>query len=133
MADKAIAVGVVALTLLLGSAAAGEKMHVEVVETSAMITLGPAPFITVFANVILPDGSHAQLICGDRPSDKHCAKIGPISPEKMPVDSTTCSTLGKQTTCVTTNLGRYEAERKGNELTIRAPNGKLKFRIVGSW
>ncbi len=133
MADKTIAVGVVALTLLLGSAAAGEKMHVEVVETSAMITLGPAPFITVFANVILPDGSHAQLICGDRPSDNHCAKIGPISPEKMPVDSTTCSTLGKQTTCVTTNLGRYEAEQKGNELTIRAPNGKLKFRIVGSW
>lgn len=133
MADKTIAVGVVALTLLLGSAAAGEKMDVEVAETSAMITLGPAPFITVFANVILPDGSHAQLICGDRPSDNHCAKIGPISPEKMPVDSTTCSTLGKQTTCVTTNLGRYEAERKGNELTIRAPNGKLKFRIVGSW
>jgi hypothetical protein len=133
MADKTIVVGAIALTLFLGSAAAGEKMHVEVVETSAMVTLGPAPFITVFANVVLPDGSHAQLICGDRPSDNHCAKIGPISPEKVPVDSTTCSTLGKQTTCVTKNLGRYEAERKGNELTIRAPNGKLKFRIVGSW
>jgi hypothetical protein len=133
MVDKKIVVGVVALALLLGSAEAAEKMHVEVVETSAMITLGQAPFITVFAKVILPDGSHASLICGDRPSDNHCAKIDPISPEKMPVDSTTCSTLGKQTTCVTTNLGSYEAQRKGNELTIRAPNGKLKFRIIGSW
>lgn len=133
MVDKRIVVGVAALALLLGSAEAGEKMHVEVVQTSAMITLGAAPFITVFANVILPDGSHAQLICGDRASDNHCAKIEPISPEKMPADSTKCSTLGKQTTCVTTNLGSYEAERKGNELTVRAPNGKLKFRIIGSW
>ena len=133
MADKKMAVGVVALALLLGSAEAGEKMHVEVVETSAMITFGQATFITVFAKVILPDGSHAELICGDRASDNHCAKIDPISPERMPVDSTTCSTLGKQTTCVTTNLGSYEAQRKGNELTIRAPNGKLKFRIIGSW
>jgi hypothetical protein len=133
MAAKKIAVGVVVLTLLLGSAGAGEKMHIEVVETSAMITLGSATFITVFANVILPDGSHAKLICGDRASDNHCAKIEEVSPEKMPVDSTKCSTLGRQTTCVTTNLGRYEAERRGNELTIRAPNGKLKFRIIGSW
>ena len=132
MVDKKIAV-VVVVALLLGGAEAGEKMHVEVVETSAMITLGPAPFMTAFAKVVLPDGSHAALICGDRPSDNHCAKIGPISPEKMASDSTKCSTLGQQSTCVTTNLGRYEAERKGNELTIRAPNGKLKFRIVGSW
>lgn len=133
MADKKLTVSILALALLLGRAEASEKMHVEVVETSAMITLGAAPFITVFANVILPDGSRARLICGDRPSDNHCAKIEPISPEKMSPDSTKCDTLGKQTTCVTTNLGRYEAERKGNELTIRAPNGKLKFRIIGSW
>jgi hypothetical protein len=43
MTDKKIAVGVIALALLLGSAEAGEKMHVEVVETSAMVTLGSAP------------------------------------------------------------------------------------------
>ena len=77
MADTRIAVGIVALTLSLGSAEAGEEMHVEVVETSAMITVGAAPFITVFTNVILPDGSHAKLICGDRPGDNHCAKIEP--------------------------------------------------------
>jgi hypothetical protein len=128
---------IIALALLvvlsLPRADAGDKMRVEVAETSAMVTLGQSVFITVFAKVILPDGSHASLICGDRSSDKNCAKIEPTAPEKMSPDATTCSTLGSQTTCVTRNLGTYDAERKGNELTIRAPNGKLKFRIVGSW
>ena len=133
MTEKKMAVGIVVLALFLGIAEAGERMRVEVVETSAMVTLGSAPFITVFAKVILPDGSHASLICGDRSTDKNCAKIEPTAPEKMSPDATTCSTLGQQTTCVTSNLGRYDAERKGNELTIRAPNGKLKFRITGSW
>ena len=111
---------------------AGDKMRIEVVETSGMVTLGPSPFVTNFAKVILPDGLHASLMCGVR-SDKNCAKIGPTAPEKMSPDATDCFTIGQQTTCVTKNLGMYEAERKGNELTIRAPNGKLKFRIVGSW
>jgi hypothetical protein len=128
---------VFALALLLSTslpfAVAGDKIRVDVVEASGMVTLGPSPFITNFAKVILPDGSHASLMCGARPSDKNCAKIEPIAPEKMSAGATTCSTLGQQTTCVTRNLGTYDAERKGNELTIRAPNGKLKFRIVGSW
>jgi hypothetical protein len=123
-----MAVGVVALVLLLGSAAASEKMRVEVVETSTMISTSS---ITSYAKVILPDGSHASLLCWA--SEGHCAKIEPISPEKMSPDSTNCFTLGKQMTCVTTNLGSYEAERNGNKLTIHAPNGKLKFKIVGSW
>jgi hypothetical protein len=130
-------VSVVALAVLVVLSVprtdAADKMRVEVVETSAMVTLGSAPFIAVFAKVVLPDGSHASLICGDRSSDKNCAKIEPNAPAKMSPDATTCSTLGTQTTCVTRNLGTYDAERKGNELTIRAPNGKLKFRIVGSW
>ena len=128
-----MATSVITLVLLLGSAKAAEKIQVEVVETSAMVMTGASVFVTVFAKVILPSGSHASLICGDRSSDKNCAKIEPAVPEKMPPGATTCGTLGRQTTCVTTNLGRYEAERKGNELTIRAPNSKLKFRIVGSW
>jgi len=128
--NKKMALGVVALALLLGSAEAGEKMHVEVVETSSKITLQPFT-LYAFANVVLPDGSHAQLMC--YAGDGHCAKIEPISPEKMPVDSTKCDKVGRDEICTTANLGRYEAERKGNELTIRAPNGKLKFRIIGSW
>jgi len=117
--------------LALESSKAADKMQVEVVETSSTIRIGQSLLITAFAKVILPDGSHARLMC--LASDGHCANIAPIAPEKMPVDSRTCSTFGKETTCVTSNLGRYEAERKGNELAIRAPNGKLKFRIVGSW
>jgi hypothetical protein len=123
----------VVLSLFAQYAEAGEKMRLEVAETSAMVTSGRGVFITVFAKVVLPDGAHASLICGDRSSDKNCAKIEPTSPEKMSPDATKCSTLGQQTTCVTLNLGTYDAERKGNELTIRAPNGKLRFRIVGSW
>ena len=98
MADTRIAVGITVLALFLGTAEAGEKMHVEVVETAAMVTLGPAPFITVFAKVILPDGSHASLICGDRSSDKNCAKIEPTAPEKMSPDANIHST------CPETNL-----------------------------
>jgi len=129
---RAIALALLVL-LSFSRADAGDKMRVEVAETSAMVTSGRSVFITVFAKVVLPDGSHASLMCGDRSSDKNCAKIKPTAPEKMSPDATTCSTPRQQTTCVTKNLGTYEAERKGNELTIRAPNGKLKFRIVGSW
>jgi hypothetical protein len=118
---KIMVIAMTASVLLSAHAWAGTKMNVEVVETSALITTGPAFFTTIFAKVILPDGSHASLICGDRQSDKNCAKIEPISPEKMPANSTTCDTQGRQMTCVTYNLGRYEAERKGNELTIRPP------------
>jgi hypothetical protein len=124
-----IAVWAIASILLVGNAEAGDKVRVEVVETSTMISR--TLLITNFAKIILPDGSHAALMCFA--SDGHCAKIEPISPEKMQPESTTCNTLGNQMTCVTTNLGSYDAERKGNNLTIRAPNGKLKFRIVGSW
>jgi hypothetical protein len=125
-----IAVWAIAALLLAGSAEAAEKMQVEVVEASSMIS--KTLLITNFAKVILPDGSHAMLMCFA--GDGHCAKIEPVSPEKMSPDSTNCDKLvPSQMTCVTTNLGRYEAERKGNQLTIRAPNGKLKFKIVGSW
>jgi|GEM_PF-2935040 len=124
---------IIVLSVFVPLALAGDKIRVEVVETSGMVTLGSSPFITNFAKVILPDGSHASLTCGARSADKNCAKIEPIAPEKMPPDATTCSTLGQQTTCVTRNLGIYEADRKGNELTIHAPNGRLKFRIIGSW
>lgn len=124
-----LGVSVIACALLFGSAEAADRMRIEVVESSS--TISGSLLITNFAKVILPDGSHASLLCF--PSDGHCAKIEPISPEKMPPESTTCNALPSQMNCVTANLGSYEAERKGNQLTIHAPNGKLKFKIVGSW
>jgi hypothetical protein len=126
-----IAVWAITLLLLARSAEAGDKMRIEVVETSSVSTAIGIP-TAFFAKVILPDGSHATLLC--LPSDGHCASIGPISPEKISPDGTNCDKfVPSQWTCVTKNLGRYEAERNGNKLTIRAPNGKLKFKIVGSW
>jgi hypothetical protein len=109
-----------------------DKFRVKVVETSAMITTNKLGVSTAsFAKVILPNGDHADLYCSG--GDGHCAKIESSTPEKMSPDATTCSTLGDQTTCVTHNLGEYLATRKGNFLTVEAPNGKLKFKIVGSW
>jgi hypothetical protein len=63
----------------------------------------------------------------------HCAKIESAKPEKMNPNATNCSVIGDQTLCVTHDLGEYSATRKGNFLTIEAPNGRLKFKIVGSW
>ena len=83
----------------------------------------------VFAKVILPNGDHASLMCGN----KRCALIKPITPEKMSPNATECSHLESQFTCTTHNLGEYWATRKGNWLTIEAPNGKLTFEITGSW
>src|SRR5258707_14112485 len=60
-------------------------------------------------------------------ADGHCAKIESSRPEKMKPDATNCSVIGDQTLCVTYDLGEYPATRKGNFLTIEAPNGKLKF------
>ncbi|MGA7046952.1 MAG: hypothetical protein WBA08_07540 [Candidatus Sulfotelmatobacter sp.] len=36
-------------------------------------------------------------------------------------------------TCTTKNLGVYSAKRDKDEVVISAPDGKLKYRITGSW
>jgi hypothetical protein len=120
------------LFLLSGVASASDKIQVEVVESSGDLTPTSTGILTnIFAKVILPDGSHASLLCGG--NDNNCAKIESFAPEKMPPDSTKCTEFGNTTTCTTTNLGKYSAVRKGNVLIIFAPNGKLRFKIVGSW
>jgi hypothetical protein len=109
---------------------AAERFKVQVVETSDLTTTTDGRIsLDIFAKVILPNGDHASLMCGD----KRCAKIKPLAPEKMSPDSTKCSRLGNQFSCTTYNLGEYWATRKGNWLTIEAPNGKLSFEITGSW
>jgi hypothetical protein len=114
------------------TAYASDRFKVQVVETSGMITTTAHGISTAtYAKVILPSGDHADLYCGDL--DKHCAKIDPIAPEKMRPDATTCFTQGDQTLCTTRDVGDFWASRKGNMLTIEAPNGKLTFKITGSW
>ena len=112
---------------------ASDKMMVNVVETAWLFETNDTGSLAIItAKVILPDGSHADLLCGTH--DK-CAAIEPIAPEKMPPDSRQCDngTIPHQTSCKTRNLGMYQATRKVNKLTIFAPNGKLTFTIVGSW
>jgi hypothetical protein len=110
-----------------------DKFQVKVVESGAMITANRigSSAASSFAKVVLPSGDHANLYCSD--SDGHCAKIESSAPEKMSPDATKCSTHGLETTCVTYDLGEFPATRKGNILTVEAPNGKLKFKIIGSW
>jgi hypothetical protein len=36
-------------------------------------------------------------------------------------------------TCTTKNLGFYRVKREGLRVVIYAPNGKLEYRITGSW
>jgi len=36
-------------------------------------------------------------------------------------------------TCTTKNLGVYRAKREKDEVMIYAPDGKLEYRITGSW
>jgi hypothetical protein len=119
-----------ALVLANAEAYAAERFHVQVVENSSMTTTTDGRlFVDIFAKVILPNGDHANLMCGN----KRCALIKPIAPEKMSPDATKCFRLGNQFSCTTYNLGEYWATRKGNWLTIEAPNGKLTFEITGSW
>jgi len=119
-----------ALVLANAEVHASERFQVQVVENSSMTTTTDGRlFLNIFAKVILPNGDHASLMCGD----KRCAQIKPIVPEKMSPDATKCFRLGNQFTCTTYNLGEYWATRKGNWLTIEAPNGKLTFEITGSW
>ena len=127
----------VLLLLLVPVCAYGAgRFKVQVVESSSMTTIASTGagtgklFVDIFAKVILPNGDHASLMC----VEKQCALIEPITPEKMnPSKSENCFTLGSQHTCTQQDLGEYWATRKGNWLTIEAPNGKLTFKITGSW
>ena len=83
---------------------------------------------------ILPDGSHAQLMCIT--GDSKCYGIAPnMPPEKIDPKKQQCTNSddGLTTTCTSTGLGTYGAERNKNELVVSAPNGKHKYRMASSW
>jgi hypothetical protein len=92
-------------------------------------TTGLMPSFNHRAKAILPDGSHANLVCF--PWNKGCGVIAPLAPEKS---RSNCEATGGNTTCVTTNLGFYQAKRNKGELVIYTPNGKVRYQIAtGSW
>jgi hypothetical protein len=127
--------GVLLLLFLTGfSIAAEDKIKVQIVEASetSFHSEKTSMVITMYeAKVILPDGSHASLICDS--TDKGCGRIEPFAPEKMASDSKACKTSGERAECTTKNLGYYWAKRTGNVLLIYGPQKKVKFKIVGSW
>ncbi|MGB2676493.1 MAG: hypothetical protein WAN12_05365 [Candidatus Acidiferrum sp.] len=114
--------------------AAEDRIKIEVVSvTESIFYSEKAPVVVTMyeAKVILPDGSHASLICSS--SDRGCGNIEPFAPEKMDPDSTTSQRSSGKVEITTRNLGYYWAKRKGNELFIYGPRKKVKFQIVGSW
>ncbi len=109
-----------------GNTATGDCSTTVTPASDATTGLMPTPLFS--AKAILPDGSHAALACF--PWNKNCAAIAPIAAERSSPD---CTTAGSATLCTTKNLGTYQAKRDKNELLIFTPNGKLKYRITGSW
>jgi hypothetical protein len=90
---------------------------------------GLMPSAQYSAKAILPDGSHAALVC--YPWNKNCGLIEPMATEKS---SFACDTSGGgNMTCTTKNLGIYQAKRDKNDLVIYGPNGKRKYQVTGSW
>jgi hypothetical protein len=79
------------------------------------------------AKVILPDGSHAEILCIS--GDNGCAGIEPMAAEK----SSRNETVGDDMNCIARDLGIYPAKRDKNYLTIYGPKGKLRYHIEGAW
>jgi hypothetical protein len=92
-------------------------------------TTGLMPTAQYSAKAILPDGSHAALVC--YPWNKNCGLIEPMASQKS---SSNCDTSGGgNMTCTSKNLGTYRAKRDKNDLIIYGPNGKRKYQITGAW
>jgi hypothetical protein len=119
-----------------------EKIKVQIVESTNVIqkvVSGPDGqlfrlVLSFHVKAILPDGSHAHLVCMG--GDSKCFGIVPnMPPEQIDPKNQNCTVSqdGLTTTCVSTELGTYDAERTKDELLVYARNGKHKYRIVSSW
>jgi hypothetical protein len=103
------------------------------------------PEVALFdAKAVLPDGSHVELTCSPSPWNKKCRDIAPIVPNAQ--DSAKCfldaiatlaanphAAVGSTASCTTKNLGFYRGVRNKDEIVIHGPDGKLQYRISGSW
>jgi len=122
------------------------------VDVNCISTVTPAteptsytmPQILVYeVKAILPDGSHAQLMCFPSRWNKKCK--GVESSVSNGSDASRCfmdaiatfasnhEDTKKTKTCTTKNLGVFSAKRDKDEVLISAHNGKLEYRVTGSW
>jgi len=121
------------------------------VDVNCVSTVTPAtepssallPQVLVYtAKAILPDGSHATLTCFPSRWEKKCKWVESASStgdgakcymEAIAGFSSNHENTNETKTCTTKNLGVYSAKRDKDEVVISAPDGKLKYRITGSW
>jgi hypothetical protein len=158
-ADK-IKIEIVETTMTIGlvpytSPATPEQIRTQCdtrLDVNCVSTVSPAteptsytmPQILVYeVKAILPGGSHAQLTCFPSRWNKKCKGIessvsngSDASKCFMDAIATFASSHenSKETkTCTTKNLGIFSAKRDRDEVVISAHNGKLEYRVTGSW
>jgi hypothetical protein len=92
---------------------------------------------------ILPDGSHAHLMCFPSRLNKKCKGIE--SSVSSGSDASKCfmeaiaafasnhENTKETKACTTKNLGVFSAKRDKDEIVISAHNGKVEYRVTGLW
>ena len=105
--------------------------------TLARASTGVGLTRSVTIKAILPDGSHALLVCGY--AEGACAEVQILPPERLPPIEKSCSTSGPNvdgtvtTRCEFDDLGKFRFKRSGDLVTIFHRRGKTKFRVTSSW
>jgi hypothetical protein len=112
-----------------------EKIKIQIVESTVLAQTSSSRVVTSFhIKAILPDGSHAELLCLG--GESKCYGIVPnVPPEQIDPKNEVCTVSqdGLTTTCVSIGFGSFDAERTKDDLVVYARNGKHKYRIVSSW
>ncbi len=121
------------------------------VDVNCVSTVTPAtepssallPQVLVYtAKAILPDGSHATLTCFPSRWEKKCKWVESATStgdgvkcymEAIAGFASNHENTNETKTCTTKNLGVYRAKRDRDDVVIYSTNGKLEYRITGSW
>jgi hypothetical protein len=102
---------------------------------SASTGVGLTRSVTVKA--VLPNGSHALLVCDS--IEEACREVQMLPPEKLPPVEQSCSTTGPNvdgtvtTRCEFKDVGTFRFNRSGDLVTIFHRKGKTRFRVTSSW
>lgn len=122
---------VFALAILVGrNAEAFEKKPKMIVELHALDYWFSGILENVDAYLILPDGTHLHGICFKGLETEPCIPES-FKPERRALDVCAETADKKKEHCAYQE--NYYADRKGNELTLYAANGKVTYKIVSSW
>jgi hypothetical protein len=123
------------ITAMASLAYAKDKdITVIIVETTEerFLSPTPAPTGTYSAKIILPDGTHAKLICFLYVEG--CGSITPWTPPEKTTPAVCQSPDAATSICTRKNIGNYRAKRKGDDLLIYTRKGTVKYQIAeGQW